>query len=654
MAAKQLVTTISLFVILVSAGILRLTGIDWDNYYHYHPDERYMAWVATTIEMPQTWEQAVNPRLSPLNPYYWHPQAQTVGVVVPQDQPRQFAYGHLPLYIGVFAAKLVEWVTAQGDWAIVAPPSSLIHQFLNLSGQPEYHHLLVVGRLVTAMVDMGTVVILFLLGQTVWRTSVGLVAAGLLAFNVLHIQLAHFWTVDPFLTFFVVATIYCLVRAIHQPRWTWVAAICIGLAIGSKFAGIFLIIPLLLLLSFKERRWQPLIRQTIPYLFLILATFALTNPYALLDFNCDTFTPEIRLDTLTIPEIHWRNCFLENVVRQNSMVSGQSDTPFARQYAGTTPFLYPVEMQIKWGMGLFLGITAWVSFGGWLIKSKQHRSPQLWLILGWMLLFFGATGGLYAKFMRYEQPLMPFLLLMTASFLMPLPITIRPSIFSRFIFYLSRFVLALAFGQTVVYTLAFVQIYQQPHPWVLASEWIYAHVPAQSLILTEQWDDPLPMGPPSAGISYRTAELSWLTGIESADNFSKLQTNLELLAQADYLLLASPRVYGVVPRLPELYPISHQYHPLLFTNRLGYEQVYVGYRAPNLWQMALYPDPFPPNSPWSIYDELTQQSDYLHIWNLGRADESFTVYDQPLVLIFANTGQLSATQMLELFELPIE
>jgi hypothetical protein len=36
---------------------------------------------------------------------------------------------------------------------------------------------------------------------------------------------------------------------------------------------------------------------------------------------------------------------------------------------------------------------------------------------------------------------------------------------------------------------------------------------------------------------------------------------------------------------------------------------------------------------------------------IGRFDESFTVYDQPLVIIFQNEGRLSAQQLLEQFRL---
>ncbi|MCK5922524.1 MAG: hypothetical protein KAG66_16405, partial [Methylococcales bacterium] len=101
---------ISIGLILVVAAALRMTGIDWDDYHHYHPDERYITWVATTIEWPSSWREGLNPATSPLNPFYWPPEAESSGIVVPQDEPRKFAYGHVPLYLGVAATRLVEQV----------------------------------------------------------------------------------------------------------------------------------------------------------------------------------------------------------------------------------------------------------------------------------------------------------------------------------------------------------------------------------------------------------------------------------------------------------------------------------------------------------------------------------------------------------------
>ena len=87
-------------LILVIAAALRLTGIDWDAYNHYNPDERYITWVATTIEAPADWSTALEPTASSFNPFYWPEDAESEGIEVLQGEPRSFAYGHLPLYLG--------------------------------------------------------------------------------------------------------------------------------------------------------------------------------------------------------------------------------------------------------------------------------------------------------------------------------------------------------------------------------------------------------------------------------------------------------------------------------------------------------------------------------------------------------------------------
>ena len=59
-----------LLLLILAAGLgLRLTGLDWDAYEHYHPDERYISWVATTIEWPTDWSTALDPTRSTFNPY---------------------------------------------------------------------------------------------------------------------------------------------------------------------------------------------------------------------------------------------------------------------------------------------------------------------------------------------------------------------------------------------------------------------------------------------------------------------------------------------------------------------------------------------------------------------------------------------------------
>lgn len=667
-----------LLILILAVGLaLRWTGLDWDGYHHYHPDERYITWVATTIEWPNDWSVALQPAESTFNPFYWPPEAESEGIAVLQDQPRNFAYGHVPLYGGVVATRLVERLSPllltilPSDWLLARDVANGIEAV-------EFRHLTVVSRALTGLIDVGTILLVFLLGKRLYETAVGLIAAAFLAVNVMHIQLAHFFISDPYMTFFVVAAIYLLVVALGQRgsvaggRWlVWGAAACVGLAVGSKFAAVLLLLPLTLVVWFL---WQEqFIRGMITAVFITFLTFFITNPFAILDLNCELLTPPVQLGSFIIPEINWRSCYLDNIILQGNMVRGNLVAPFTYQYDGTLPYLYYIEMQLKVGMGPLLGLAAFVGFAwvvllalrtawqilqqrDWYARHIAHNAKLHLIPLAFLLPFFLSTGNFFVKFMRYLQPMTPFLMIYGAALLWQIrQKQVRSAVVGAVV------------GLTAVYAFAFTTIYQQEHPWTAASKWVYENVEPGTLILSEQWDDSLPTslllpdGPRSRN-EYPNAELTWLTRGFASDNGGKLNANLALLAEAEYLTLMSNRVYGVVPRaigIPKgsdltepliRYPISRQYHQLLLDGKLGYEVVAINGRFPTLGSLSLQPDTFswpglqPP-------DDIQQYLDATPSLNWGRLDESFTVYDQPLTIIFKNTGQLSAAEMRKLFEL---
>jgi hypothetical protein len=320
-------------------------------------------------------------------------------------------------------------------------------------------------------------------------------------------------------------------------------------------------------------------------------------------------------------------------------------------------------MQWRWGMGPLLGLAAWAGFAwamgrlvlwGWATLRRRPwvASPSSFtvrpaelILLAWAVPFFLTTGSFYVKFMRYLQPLAPFLMIYAAAMLLAWQ--------NR----LGRRIVAVAILiVTGLYALSFVNLYRLPHPWITASQWIYANVRPGTLILSEQWDDALPDSLTIDGVGrqrseYRDVQLTWLTGTEEQDDEAKLAANLALLAEAEYLTLVTNRIYGVAPRLPELYPISSHYHQLLFDGSLGYEPVFVTGRAPGLAGFHLRPDTFGwpgLRPPAFVADYLAEQLPGV-TW--GRADESFLVYDQPLTIIFRNSGRLTAEEMGQWFEL---
>jgi 4-amino-4-deoxy-L-arabinose transferase-like glycosyltransferase len=703
---------IVLSLILLVAAALRLTGLAWDDYNHYHPDERYIRWVAVSLSWPQDWSTAFHPRQSTLNPFYWPPDGATPGLTLAQDEPRRFAYGHAPLYLGVAAT----WLAARlgphlrpyfpADWTFT-------RDILNGANWIPYRHGTAVGRALTALFDVGTVGLLFLLGRSLFTPTVGLLSAALLAVTVIHIQSAHFFIVDPYLTFFTLLALYLLVRRPLSLPHLLLAGVAVGLAVGAKFAAVLLLIPLLVAalrpptndegqttnfgrLSFVVRPLAALAAAVL--------IFALTNPFALLDHTCRTQTPAVQIGGWNAPRYPLHSCYLDNVLAQSEMARGRSDLAFTRQYEGTAAYLYPAEMQLRWGMGPLLGLLALVGLAGpgvfiwrggrskitqitqmgsnlslstkiYAIFAKfswQWRSeswPHL-LILLWLIPFLVSTGGFYVKFMRYLLPALPILILYGVALFWPggtrrytetngepspisanLRVTAANLRVTAANLRASSVLLTLLF--TSLYALSFVNIYRQPHPWTAASDWIYDNVPANALILGEQWDDLLPKtlnpnDPARRFTRYRRESLTWMSNVDSRDNPENLRKNLELLADADYLALASNRVYGVLPRQPERYPLGGQVHQMLFDDRLGYEVVYVGGVYPNLAGLHLKHDLFgwpgltPPPAVSAYLDSLPGLT-------LGRVDESFIVYDQPLVIILANEGRLTAVEMAALF-----
>jgi len=656
-----------LTLIIVSAAFLRWTGLDWDGYYHFHPDERYIHWVATTIEWPDDWRTVFSPSESTFNPYYWSPHAESEGIVVEQDQPRKFAYGHLPLYLGVAATKLAGWLGETAVSNILPADWFLTTDILNTAGMVEFRHLAAVTRAITGLFDLGTVVFVFLLGRRMFSAEAGLLAATFLALNVMHIQLSHFFIVDPYLTFFTVAALYLMVKAQDKRQklekggavWFVGAAVFVGLAVGAKFSAVMLFLPLAVTawLGFGQK-W---IRWWITAVFIVFLTFFITNPFAVLDWSCEVITPAMAIGPVTFPRLNWASCYLDNISTQSVMVNGGGDIPFTRQYEGTLPYLYYIEMQIKWGMGPLLGILGFAGFAWaiWqFIKRLEIKDWRFWewlpaqslivnrqslILFSWMIPFFLVTGSFYVKFMRYLQPLVPFLMLYGAAMVLSW----------RRVWW-RRVVWGVTVMATAVYAFAFVSMYQTDHPWVTASEWIYDNVSLGSHILSEQWDDSLPIsmaydGEKRLRAEYPNQELTWLTGAGERDSGEKLAANLELLADADYLTLVTNRVYGVAPRLPESYPLSGQYHQLLFDGELGYELVWVNGRYPNLFQHYYLPDTFgwpgltPPEGVERYLDESMPG------FNGVRVDESFVVYDQPLTMIFRNVGRKTADEMSEYF-----
>ncbi|HEY73938.1 MAG TPA: hypothetical protein G4N99_11760, partial [Thermoflexia bacterium] len=171
-------------------------------------------------------------------------------------------------------------------------------------------------------------------------------------------------------------------------------------------------------------------------------------------------------------------------------------------------------------------------------------------------------------------------------------------------------------------SLAFVNLYHSPHPWLAASEWFYDHAEPGATVAVEQWDHPLPLD----ATGYNVRELP-IFDEETPEKWGEIR---ETLAQADYVVIASRRGYGALARWPERYPSTARYYRLLFENGMGFELAACFGRYPRLGPLALVDDPTA-GLDFSLPALCQPEAPFL--LRLRRLDESFVVYDHPQVVI---------------------
>jgi 4-amino-4-deoxy-L-arabinose transferase-like glycosyltransferase len=168
-----------LVLIVMVAAALRLVGTNWDESQHLHPDERFLTMVETDIRLPDSLGQYFDTTSSPLNPH--------------NAGHGFFVYGTLPIFI---VRVLAEW-----------------------TGNTGYDQVTLLGRTTSAVFDLVSIGLIYLVGRRLYRRRVGLLAAALAACTVLFIQHAHFFVVESFVNTFILASIYCAVRVQQEGRW---------------------------------------------------------------------------------------------------------------------------------------------------------------------------------------------------------------------------------------------------------------------------------------------------------------------------------------------------------------------------------------------------------------------------------------------------
>ena len=545
-------------LVLVLAGYLRLTGVNWGEGQHQHPDENFLSGVLGSLQAHKCADATIPVEACPADQKQWIGIGDYFNSKTSTLNPYNrgysfFVYGNLPMTIVRVAIDASNDITSQINlWVSEGKLSFLkTENGLPFTSQLDVK---IVGRQFSALADLFTILILYFIVARLYDRRVALLASLFSALTVMQIQQSHFFTTDLFVNPFAFLAIYFAVaiadskeenrdqivvtddssnetvedaqRIILGAQFPAIQSLLsnhlflyslgFGFAYGMALASKVNIYPLAVLLpgAFALRYFitdrkqisvdnpaknvdestkavdepaqtvdEAVVNQQLSamnkYWMLIVVCLLAGGLAAFISFRI--FQP-YAFDGL-LPSQQW----IANIQEQRVQAKGDADLPWSLQWARRS-HLYSFVNLTVWGLGLPLGILAWLGFlyMGWRILKGEWRHALLW---GWTAAYFVWQSMQFNPTMRYQLPIYPLLVMMAAWFVFELA-GLKVEKFKRFNL---PMILASLLGITVIvltaaWAFAFQSIYVRDEPRIAASRWIFQNVPGPVNVEIQQAD----------------------------------------------------------------------------------------------------------------------------------------------------------------------
>ncbi len=340
---------VALAGILILATGLRFAGINQSLPYLDNPDEPTT--VTAAIKMLQTGD---------LNPHF-------------------FRWPSLPFYTQ-FLLSIPQFLAGVSSGAY-----STLNQIV-----PEGFYL--IGRLLSATLGVGTVLVTYLIGRKLYGAGVGLLAALILTILPLHSEHSKYVTPDIMVDFFAALTLLfaTYIYKSGERKWYLWAGVAAGLTTGSKY-NVAVVLITIVLAHFLQQPESKAVKPQIKNLFLSLAlavgVFILTTPFIIFDLS--GFLNELAFQV--------RHYTLEG---HGLASEGDSWKAYLRYFYNEA---FVNQAVIALGGGVLLALV------------RQRRAD-------WLVLSFPAVGYLFfssalVHFPRNLMPLLPPLAILSACFI---------------------------------------------------------------------------------------------------------------------------------------------------------------------------------------------------------------------------------------------
>jgi len=584
-----------LIIILLLALAVRFIGLTWCFPFTPHPDEFNMALAITRLN----WGEKLNPQF--------------------------YAYGQFPLYLSYFSATVYN----QSPWIGIK--------------QISVSEAIFFLRFWSAIAGIGTVYLVYLISNKLLSPSslnsrrlpslpsfpyypyLPYVSALLTAFTPGLIQISHFGTTESLLSFFFLFILFLSLKISEEPniKYFIFSGIVLGLALGTKISALTFLTPLgmsLLTILIRKLKKKNKPSKKIKFLSVLVGKFIitlgvssllaiLTSPYLLLAFKESRGT----------------------LMYEISVANGTSPVFYTRQFLETTPILFQLQKIFPYTLGWPIFI---LGIGGLLITLitlislishiplKKNLLPALSyfvIIIFSFLFYFFSQAFLFCKWTRFMAPIFaffPIFAVMALSYL-------------RNLRYLSNLLVFLM----VIPGIIFASIYFRPDIRFTASKWIYQNIPSGSKILYDTGNVvDIPILPPKNVFTGRSFLGGWPNYSTVSFDFYHLDEDPKLqpllkkaIIGADYIFIPSRRIFKNHMRFPEKFPKTNQYYENLFSGKLGFEEIKIFH-------------------PFSFLGQPLSS-----IFNDENTEETFSVFDHPVIRIYKKTKSFNENSLETLF-----
>ena len=526
-----------LWFVLALGVALRFIGLNWDSGLIFNPDEGNIGRAAAALSFPDRLVSDFS------------------------------AYNGLALYL----PRLLSEVLAYFGFGPPSAPSSIVFA----------------GRILSATSASISLFLIASIARRLWRADVALFAAAVAAFMPGLIQTGHFATTEAVLILCLLILLWLTFAYVQKRLSLGWYGVLVGFVLGIGFGFktttlVFAIIPLVAVVQSMLSR-----RDVLPAVGAGAVAALIT----------------VVVGLLTTPQIWLTPAAYFNTMRfEGGVVAGTEDVFWTYQFARQIPGLYELA-QMPWMMGPLLPIAALIglalcTIGAW--RQKPIASMLLPTTV-FTIIYALVIVSWYAKFVRYQAPLLPTLVLF-AAFAMA---SIERAAFRRIL------MVATVLATAAAGALQFL-VYLNPDPRIAGWDWLKPQLSDGDHVVIEPvdvgltyWGSPTPV----------TLEMLPLIAPSEPSKIDKIAT---LVAGGDWMIVASRRHHAVLPRLTGRFPEMCGYYDALWSGRLGYKVVARFTRRPPLPQI-LQPE----------------------IW----AEETFTVFDSPELFVLRNTGRMSAVEV---------